>query len=65
MDFILRKMSSAKRSLFFQEKAVLFGHDRRPKECACQKKQRIEREIVEKEQRHLEIVGSIKTQGIF
>lgn len=57
------KCHQPKEVYFSREKAVLFGHDRRPKECACQKKQRIEREIVEKEQRHLEIVEALKRRG--
>ncbi len=44
---ILRQVPHAQRSLLPEKQAALFGRDRHPAECDCQKAQRLEREAAE------------------
>ena len=41
---------------YFPEGKTLFGLDRHPAECDCQRAQRIEREAAEQQRRHLDTV---------
>ncbi|MBQ3256125.1 MAG: ATP-binding protein [Oscillospiraceae bacterium] len=45
---------------FFPEGKTLWGADRHPTECNCQKAERIEREAIEKEQQHRKTVADLK-----
>ncbi len=48
---------------YFPEGKALFGLDRHPAECDCQRAQRIEREAVEQQRRHLDTVEDLKRRG--
>ena len=48
---------------YFAEGKTLFGRDRHPKECDCQRKQREEREAADREQKHREEVERLKRKG--
>ena len=48
---------------FFAEGKTLFGRDRHPKECDCQRKRREEREAADREQKHREEVERLKRIG--
>ncbi len=48
---------------YFPEGKTLFGRDRHPKECDCQRKRREEREAADWEQKHREEVERLKRIG--
>ena len=48
---------------YFPEGKSLFGRDRHPKECDCQRKAREEREAADREQKHREEVERLKRKG--
>ncbi len=48
---------------YFPEGKTLFGRDRHPKECDCQRKRREEREAADREQKHREEVERLKRIG--
>ena len=48
---------------YFPEGKTLFGLDRHPAECDCQRAQRIEREAAEEQRRHLDTVDELKRRG--
>ena len=45
------------------DKAAIFGRDRHPAECDCQRTAREEREAAEKRRRHLDTVEELKRRG--
>ena len=45
-----------KEAYFVPDKAAIFGRDRHPAECDCQRAAREEREAAEKRRRHLDTV---------
>ena len=48
---------------YFPEGKTLFGLDRHPAECDCQRAAREEREAAEKRRRHLDTVEELKRRG--
>ena len=48
---------------YYPEGKNLFGRDRHPAECDCQRKIREEREAAEKQRKHLDTVERLKQQG--
>ena len=52
-----------KEAYFPPDKAGLFGRDRHPAECDCQRAQRMEREAAEKQRKHLDTVEDLKRRG--
>ncbi len=48
---------------YFAEGRTLFGRDRHPKECDCQRADREEREAADREHRHREEVERLKRKG--
>ena len=48
---------------YFPEGKELFGRDRHPAECDCQRAAREEREAAEKRQKHLDTVEELKRRG--
>ena len=48
---------------YFPEGKALFGLDRHPAECDCQRAQRIKREAAEQRRRHLDTVEDLKRRG--
>ena len=48
---------------YFAEGKSLYGRDRHPKECDCQRKEREEREAAETDSRHREEVERLKRKG--
>ena len=46
-----------------EKQAALFGRDRHPAECDCQKAQRLEREAAEQRRKHLDTVEDLKRRG--
>lgn len=50
----------APKQRYFPKGKVLFGIDRHPAECECQKAQRIEREAAEARRKHLDTVAELK-----
>ncbi|GAA6406163.1 ATP-binding protein [Blautia hominis] len=48
---------------YFPEGKTLFGRDRHPRECDCQRAARKEREAAEKQRSHLETVERLKRRG--
>ena len=57
------KCHKAKEAYFTPDKAVIFGRDRHPKECDCQRAEREKREAAEERRRHLEAVEDLKRRG--
>ena len=57
------KCHKAKEAYFTPDKAVIFGRDRHPKECDCQRAKREKREAAEERRRHLEAVEDLKRRG--
>ena len=48
---------------YFPEGKSLFGRDRHPAECDCQRAEREKREAAEKQRSHLETVERLKRRG--
>ena len=48
---------------YFTEGKSLFGRDRHPKECDCQRKRREKQEAADREQKHQEEVARLKRKG--
>lgn len=48
---------------YYPEGKTLFGLDRHPSECECQKAQRLEREAAEQRRKHLDTVEELKRKG--
>ena len=48
---------------YFTEGKSLFGRDRHPKECDCQRKRREKQEAADREQKHREEVARLKRKG--
>ena len=57
------KCHTPKEAYFPEKQAALFGRDRHPAECDCQKAQRLEREAAEQRRKHLDTVEDLKRQG--
>ena len=57
------KCRKPKEAYFAPDKAAIFGRDRHPAECDCQRAAREEREAAEKRRSHLETVERLKRQG--
>ena len=52
-----------KEAFFPADKIALFGRDRHPAECDCQRKKRMEREAAEQRRKHLDTVEDLKRRG--
>ena len=52
-----------KERYFPADKAALFGRDRHPAECDCQRAKRMEREAAEQRRKHLDTVEELKRRG--
>ena len=52
------KCRKPKEAYFAPDKAAIFGRDRHPAECDCQRTAREEREAAEKRRRHLDTAGT-------
>ena len=57
------KCRKPKEAYFAPDKAAVFGRDRHPAECDCQRAAREEREAAEKRRRHLDTVEELKRRG--
>ena len=57
------KCYTPKEAYFPEKQAALFGRDRHPAECDCQKAQRLEREAAEQRRKHLDTVEDLKRRG--
>ena len=57
------KCRTPKEAYFPADKATLFGRDRHPAECDCQRAQRMEREAAEQRRKHLDTVEDLKRRG--
>src|SRR5699024_3910999 len=57
------KCRKPKEAYFARDKAAIFGRDRHPAECDCQRAAREEREAAEKRRRHLDTVEELKRRG--
>ena len=57
------KCRKPKEAYFTPDKAAIFGRDRHPAECDCQRAAREEREAAEKRRRHLDTVEELKRRG--
>ena len=57
------KCRKPKEAYFALDKAAIFGRDRHPAECDCQRAAREEREAAEKRRRHLDTVEELKRRG--
>ena len=57
------KCNTPKEAYFPEKQAALFGRDRHPAECDCQKAQRLEREAAEQRRKHLDTVEDLKRRG--
>ena len=57
------KCHTPKEAYFPEKQAALFGRDRHPAECDCQKAQRLEREAAEQRRKHLDTVEDLKRRG--
>ena len=53
------KCRKPKEAYFAPDKAAIFGRDRHPAECDCQRAAREEREAAEKRRRHLDTVEAV------
>ena len=51
------KCRTPKEAFFPADKAALFGRDRHPAECDCQRAQRMEREAAEQRRKHLDSIA--------
>ena len=59
------KCRKPKEAYFAPDKAAVFGRDRHPAECDCQRAAREEREAAEKRRRHLDNRGGTETPGLY
>ncbi len=57
------KCRTPKEAFFPADKAALFGRDRHPAECDCQRARRMEREAAEQRRKHLDIVEDLIRRG--
>ena len=57
------KCHKPKEAYFAPDKTAIFGRDRHPAECDCQRASREEREAAESRQKHLETVEELKRRG--
>ena len=57
------KCRTPKEAYFPADKVALFGRDRRPAECDCQRAQRMEREAAEQQRKHRDKVEELKRRG--
>ena len=57
------KCRTSKERYFPADKAALFGRDRHPAECDCQRAKRLEREAAEQRRKHLDTVEELKRRG--
>ena len=57
------KCRKPKEAYFAPDKAAIFGRDRHPAECDCQRAAREKREAAESRQKHLETVEDLKRRG--
>ena len=57
------KCRTPKEAYFPADKVALFGRDRHPAECDCQREKRMEREAAEQRRKHLDIVEDLKRRG--
>ena len=57
------KCRTPKEAYFPADKATLFGRDRHPAECDCQRAQRMEREAAEQQRKHRDKVEELKRWG--
>ena len=57
------KCRTPKEAYFPADKATLFGRDRHPAECDCQRAQRMEREAAEQQRKHRDKVEGLKRRG--
>ena len=57
------KCRTPKEAYFPADKATLFGRDRHPAECDCQRAQRMEREAAEQQRKHRDKVEELKRLG--
>ena len=57
------KCHTPKEAYFPEKQAALFGRDRHPAECDCQKAQRLEREAAEQRRKHLDTVEDLRRRG--
>ena len=53
-----------KEAYFPADKAALFGRDRHPAECDCQRAKRLEREAAEQRRKHLDTVEDLKRRDL-
>ena len=58
------KCRKPKEAYFAPDKAAIFGRDRHPAECDCQRAAREEREAAEKRRRHLDTVEELKRRAV-
>ena len=58
------KCHTPKEAYFPEKQAALFGRDRHPAECDCQKAQRLEREAAEQRRKHLDTVEDLKRKRL-
>ena len=58
------KCRKPKEAYFAPDKAAIFGRDRHPAECDCQRAAREEREAAEKRRRHLDTVEELKRRAL-
>lgn len=57
------KCRTPKEAFFPADKAAMFGRDRHPSECDCQRAKRLEREAAEQRRKHLDTVEDLKRRG--
>lgn len=57
------KCRTPKEVYFPADKIALFGRDRHPSECDCQRAQRMEREAAEQQRKHRDKVEELKRRG--
>lgn len=57
------KCRTPKEAYFPADKVALFGRDRHPAECDCQRAQRMEREAAEQQRKHRDKVEELKRRG--
>lgn len=59
------KCRTPKEAYFPADKVALFGRDRHPAECDCQRAQRMEREAAEQQRKHRDKVERTETPGLY